>query len=291
MTGFWQTVIFATILIAILVASAAALAAVSAWQRRRRQRTVELTIANEGNERSRYDIRAEANSGALNFRYSSGGADLTPVYQSTGGSAPTGPSSAVAAAAAAVDRPAAPPQASGPPLPGLVAELLVTVGYILPGSAGASLRNAASQIRYGQSTVDKAQKVGGRMAGLAGSAASTSQQIAGSAAPAPLTAAQPSPATLSEAWWRTPYVEPGRSLTISLLIGPGAAAPAPAEAYRVLSRSAERSDAAIVAEDGLVRLDGQGGLVRWLPYAAILALALLVALGAYGAVQAIFPVR
>jgi hypothetical protein len=299
MTPFWQTVIFAVILVCVLAVTVIALVALAAWQRRQRQQTTILTIANDGNERSRYDLRAESASGALSFRFVAGGIPLAPsgVVVQAPLATSTGPAVRPVEAAAPPVSPAVPEQPSGPPLAGLVAELLVTIGYVLPGSAGTALRNAASQIRYGQSAADKAAKLGGRVSRVAGSAAATGQQIAGTvgggqAAPAAAAAAEPaSTYTPSELWWRTAYVEPGASLGVEVQIGPGAASPGAAETYRVLTRSAERGDAAIVAEDGVARLGGAGGLARWLPYLAILALALLVSLGAYGAVQTVFPVR
>ena len=177
--------IFVILPLVIIVAAIGALILIARWQRNARRSTVKVFITNEGNLRGRFNLRGEAAGSELNFRFALNGASLPQTYTPAPMPAMTAgvnPPAAVYASAA----PEAPasytaPEPKGPPLASLVADLLMGVGYILPGSAGQSLMSAGGRIRYGQAVTDRAGKVAGRVAAVAGSTAQTSQQIASAA--------------------------------------------------------------------------------------------------------------
>jgi hypothetical protein len=273
----------------IIVAAIGALILIAKWQRNARRTTLKVFLANEGNTRGRFNLRAESAGSELNFRFALNGASLSTTYTAA-------PPSAVAAGVnpqAAAPAPAAPvapasytaPEPKGPPLASLIADLLMGLGYILPGSAGTSLMNAAGRIRYGQAVTDRAGKVAGRIGAVAGSTAQTSQQIAssvggGAAKPAPVAGAPVAqgPATPSGpviTWWQTPFMEPGAALELGLVVTPTGASGAQFSSFRIVSRSAESEDAPLVATEATIRIDGPSGPGRWIPYISVVFLAMV----------------
>jgi hypothetical protein len=286
--------IFVILPLAIVLVAIGALILIARWQRSARRSTLKLFLTNEGNIRGRFNLRAEAAGGDLTFRFAHNGASLPVCYT-------PGPSPAVAAGVnpqVAASTSVAPeavasytaPEPKGPPLASLVADLLMGLGYILPGSAGTTLMSAAGRIRYGQAVTDRAGKVAGRIGAVAGSTAQTSQQIVSAAGgnPArPAPAANPLTAPGSAApggpvvtWWQTPFLEPGAALELGVMATPTGSSGARVAGFKVLSRSAEYDDAPLVINEATIRIDGPSGFGRWIPYIfvvflAIVALALL----------------
>jgi hypothetical protein len=273
----------------IVVIAIVLLIVIARWQRSARRSTVRVFITNEGNLRSRFNLRAESAGSDLAFRFALNGASLPATYTP----APAAPFAPATSAPAAYSVPATPeaassysiPEPKGPPLASLIADLLMGVGYILPGSAGQGLMSAASRIRYGQAVTDRAGKVAGRVGAVAGSTARTGQQIASTAAggapgagqaantPASFSASQPSGPVIT--WWQTPFLEPAAALALDLTIIPtGSTSPRNA-AFRIVSRGAEFDDSPLVTSDATTRIGGPAGLGRWIPYLAVIFLAIV----------------
>jgi hypothetical protein len=285
-----STLIFAVIFLVILAVTLVALVTLAVWQRGRRNKTLALTIANQGNVRDRYNLRAESAADGLSFRFAANGAPLQQVGGTGVAAPPVTALATVTASDAAPMSPSGPPAPPGPSLTGLIAELLSGIGYFLPGSMGQSLTRTASQLRYGQAMASKATQVSTRMAGVAGSTLRTGKELVAVTGSAQGSAAIP-PAPGGKAWWQTPSVEPGASLKIGVHLSPGPAASGRSERYQLLSRSAEQDGAESITADGEARLGGGAGIWRWLPYLLILAASLVISLAAFAAVQANFGVR
>jgi hypothetical protein len=280
--------IFVILPVVIILAAIVAVVLIARWQRKARRSLVKVFLTNEGNLRGRVNLRGESSGSELTFRFALNGASL-PVTYTPGPSAmgaAAGPP-AVAYAPAAQEAPASytVPEPSGLPLASLVADLLMGVGYILPGSAGQSLMGAASRIRYGQAVTDRAGKVVGRVSAVAGSTAKTGQQIAskvggGAAAAGPagnpqtaqgVTAASGTAVT----WWQTPLLEPGETLELGMTITPAGSAGTQMAGFRIVSRAAESDDAVAVVNEATVRIGGASGLGRWIPYISVIFLAIV----------------
>jgi hypothetical protein len=282
-------VIFVILPLFIIVAAIGALVLIARWQRNARRSTVKLFITNEGNLRGRFNLRAESAGSELSFRFALNGASLPATYTPAPASAMTAgvnpPAAAYASAAPEAPSSYTAPEVKGPPLASLVADLLMGVGYILPGSAGQSLMGAASRIRYGQAVTDRAGKVAGRVGAVAGSTAQTSQQIGsamggGSAKPGPAAGplatqgvAMPSGPVVT--WWQTPFLEPGQALELGMVVTPTGSSGAKVASFKIVSRSAESDDAPAVANEATIRIGGPSGLGRWIPYISVVFLAVV----------------
>jgi hypothetical protein len=275
--------------LAIIVAAIGAFILIAKWQSNARRSTLKLHLTNEGNTRGRFNLRAEPAGSDLGFRFALNGAGLPMTYT------PAPPSAMTAGAGPQVSTPApaAPvavasytaPEPKGPPLASLVADLLMGLGYILPGSAGTALMNAAGRIRYGQAVTDRAGKVAGRIGAVAGSTAQTSQQIAsavggGAAKPGPVASSPGAQGPIVPTgpvitWWQTPFVEPGAALELGLVVTPTGSSAAQYAGFKIVSRSAESDDAPLVVTETTIRIGGPSGPGRWIPYLSVIFLAIV----------------
>ncbi|MEJ2209162.1 MAG: hypothetical protein P8129_09020 [Anaerolineae bacterium] len=286
------------ILGAVVVLMAAVAMVVAARLRRLRLRSrVSLEVTNVGNVKSRYNLRAEDPQGALRFQFTLDG-DGLPA-RAIGRSAPARPASSVATAkteretagqrkgAGAREKANALMQVSN-----ALAGLLSMVGSLLPRAVGVPLQQKASQMRRVQSQASYAQQVPVQMAWLKSSATRAVPGAPGARAaqPAPHEEA-PTEASGEDdldggfTWSQTPYVQPGKTLAIDLLIRSLLATRDQAHTYQVISQSAELAGtdrlgaAPVVAAEGRVRIRGGFWARRFLPYLLIvLAAALLLVL-------------
>lgn len=273
--------------------------------RKRSRRRCQLEIINTGNIQSRYRLRAKEELNALKFEFFAGKNLLPPLMVTRPAPATTVPGAVMPAAVPAAPplqasarqpAPAAPPaapaqaksrggakqalgkvesaQSQAYGCSYMITEILETLGSILPGSAGASVRRASGQIHKGQMVADRAVRAPTQTARSvqhlqyqvaeavpAGSQSATTPAGAGGgyAAPAaspqaagsgaaygsgvaygPIStggvyASQPQPGYVSAPvgngvgngaqkaagnWVQTPFVEPGDSLKLDLLITP-----------------------------------------------------------------------
>jgi hypothetical protein len=269
--------------IAVVVAAVVAVVVVGRVRKARLQARVRLELHNEGNVRSRYDLRAEEPEGVLRFEFSLGG-DSLPLH---------GP---VAAAPAPTKRQAERPSRDRPApksggarqkanaviqTGGAVAGLLSMVGSLLPRSVGIPLQQKASEMRRVQAQASYAQQVPNQVAWLKSSAA---RAVPGAPAAKPAEAAPPpEPSTSGPefTWAQTPYVPPGESLAVELLVRSALPAHNQEYAYQVLSRSADQAAAALVAAEGRVRIRGGFWARRFLPYLLIGATTVVLLLLVY----------
>jgi len=266
--------------IAVVVAAAVAVVVVGRVRKARLQARVRLELHNEGNVKSRYDLRAEEPQGVLQFEFSLGG-DSLPVHGHVAAAqAPTKRQ----AEKASRDRPA--PKSSGArqkanaviQTGGAVAGLLSMVGSLLPRSVGIPLQQKASEMRRVQAQASYAQQVPNQVAWLKSSAA---RAVPGAPAAKPAEAGQPAeapPPGPQFAWAQTPYVQPDESLAVDLFVRSALPASNQEYAYQVISRSADQAAAPLMAAEGSVRIKGGFWARRFLPYGLIgaITVALLI---------------
>lgn len=265
-------------------------------QARRFRQTYLVEISNRGNVQSRYVLRAEDQSGALWFTFVLGGLELPgqAVIQPSGATAqraqvdapsiPRAPSPQLRTGVDTVKR----ARSGGMRAGSTVAGILDSLGTLLPRSVGTPLLRAAAQIRRGQGKVRGVERLPGRAAQL------KSRVVPGRPSarpqPVPTTRQEPIPpaiasATIKPGWVETPFVEPGETLAIDLLIDP--ANPYRTQAYPLVvkSRSLEQRESSWVVEESDVKIVEPTFLQRYSPFlvtAIIAAAVLLLALALIG---------
>jgi hypothetical protein len=183
---------------------------------------------------------------------------------------------------------------------------MVNVSYLMPGAGGRKMRGNISQVRGVQYEAYEGLEMPGRVdrvvkaaaPGVGGPATNTAVGGYASAptaiAPAPTATLihHDAPTVLAQAgtarpgWSVTPYIDPGQSLVVQLLVSPLRAPRSQHYAFRILSRTAEEENAPPVIEHGTVALKGVGIGRRILSTVLfLLSLALLGLLAWYLAVQ------
>ncbi len=194
-TGVIIALALVPILIIVLV-TIMALKRIAHILRQRSQRKCRLEIANLGNIQSRYGLRARDTGGDLKFQFAVGGSALSPLSATQTTPAATVPTGTTIASAPAPLSPQAQPLAAptqpvaatvASPAPSslpsgrqpksgtrqavgkaqekqakaygcayAIIEILDSVAFLLPGSAGASVRRMSAKISGGQAVVDRA---------------------------------------------------------------------------------------------------------------------------------------
>jgi hypothetical protein len=151
---------------------------------------------------------------------------------------------------------------------GTIADLLSSVGSLLPSSMRTPVWRMANQLRQGRSAVRRAEQLPRRVARTA------------SVAPTFKTKGKPKTAPISPKvvsnWLQTPLVEPGATLTIDLFIYPVKSRQDGFYPFQVLSRSVEQEEAPLVVEEGSLQIPGASRFRRYSPYLLILAIAAVI---------------
>lgn len=227
--------------------------------------------------RSRYELKVEDPSGALDFQLTLNGASLPHKQALVSSSAPAkAPVSSTASPAPAAKSAAVSTggvmQKVGQAkrVSSILAYFLGMVGSFLPRSIGAPLIQASYKMTDVQYKAYQMERVSGQVGALrpgeraAGPAALAATPEATAAPSAP---SQTLPATMSlNAWSPTPFVEPDQTLALELTIDPARVrAPQPIEVpFQVMSRSLDQENAPWVAENGIITV-AHTGLGRYLP--------------------------
>ena len=267
------------IIIAIAIAIGVVLAFVVRAQNKRRRQVCRLEISNTGNVRSRYELKVEDTSGALDFQLTLNGANLPQkqilVSSSAPAKAPVSPTASPAPAAAkpatsgmggVMQKVGRAKQASG-----TLAYFLGLIGSFLPRSIGAPLIQASYKMTDVQYKAYQMERASGQVGALRPGERAAGPATLAAAAPettvAPSAPSQTLPATMSlNAWSPTPFVEPDQTLALELTIDPARVrAPQPIEVpFQVMSRSLDQENAPWVAENGIITV-AHTGLGRYLP--------------------------
>jgi hypothetical protein len=294
--------------IAVIAVAAVVWALLARRQRQRSRRTCHLELANLGNVRSRYELRAEDPGQALQFSFVLGGARLygqsvtPPTAPSTSsGQAPStsngtfasgqAPSTSSGQAAASSLERAGRAKGWAMHTGSAVAGTLSTLGALLPRSASGPLRQVASQIRRGGGSVRRAEHLtrqAGRLRPKARSGTPPLRQASLDYArdrqgrpTRPSTGAEKVPAAArsdvtAQTWVQTPFVEAGDTLAIDLLISPTDPYQTAYYPFTVTSRSLDAPDAPLIAEEGSVHVVGLTLFQRFGPLLVALTIGMML---------------
>jgi hypothetical protein len=255
-------------------------------QRRRQRRALAVELQNQGNVRSRYDLRADDPGQALIFGWEADGAPLgrrqlaeridvepparhQPVLEPKQPALPNGTGSLqrVQEGTSAAMRSS-----------GGLASLLNGIASLLPRSAQAPLRRISRQIGRGRSTVGQARTASSRATRLARRAKSAKRQER-----------EPQPRVSRSPWSQTSFVEPGQTLTVKLLVDPAQPYRAQQRTFHVYSRSVEQEDAPVTVDEQVLLIPGVSWFRRWSPFALLYVTAAAVTLVVYWLVRAGVP--
>ena len=279
--------------LAIIVAAIIVLINVLRIQGKGRQYKYRLSLSNQGNVASRYDLKAEDPAGLLKFQFALNGSPLgarqraVPIVSDVQ-SVPQAvrPEPQVQAPqAGGVKKAAGAAMGAG----GVIAEMLMSIGYLLPGSIGRPLISLASQMRYGEYAANRVGNVQNQVQQLGKIGQSSGgTYVGGSSSPLPASSraeqqaplAQPGPfapsvaVVTADSWTQTPVVAPGGTLAMDLSITPLKADHTQRCTFSIASRAVEDPAAQLVRETGDVQLTGISMVQRVLPW-IVFALVLL----------------
>lgn len=290
-------------------------------QRQVQVKACAVEVANEGNIRSRYELRAEDPSGMLKFEFM---LDNTDLAQRVG--------EPVAAGAAATTVAARGPSASTEKTPNQTIEKakgawtkaseverkavntvdysstfstwFVTISYLLPGGLGDSLRNSMSGLFNTQYAVRNAVDTPGRyqrmvtasapppMAGNPNAPLNTGNQLPATysrtgngattqTATTQAAVAPAKPVVARTGWSLTPPIDAGDSLTVQLKVRPARFPKSQHYGFLVLSRSVDGNEDVPITDHGSVALRGGPILRRILSWVLLGVTAILLALFAW----------
>jgi VWFA-related protein len=279
-------------LLAGLVVSLLLWGRVQRSQRAVQVKTCQVEISNHGNARSRYELRAEDPTGALKFQFALNEAGLahragTPAAAApdrrlaAGGSAPAAEADGRRNPKAALNAGIEKGQRSLSVAEN-ISVWLMNLSYLVPGAAGRQLRGQVSQSRTLQYDVHEGLEMPGRVERMVKAATPGTVQglshgpapanVAAGSGSAAATAALPAPGASAGAgaaptalaaagkahpgWSVTPYIEPGSTLAVQLLVSPARRPKTQHYSFRVLSRTAEDDSATPLIEHGTVALRG-----------------------------------
>lgn len=277
--------IFAAVVILLTVV---ALVAISRLRRKRVERRLRLEVTNEGNVRSRYELRAEDPVGALNFRFSIQGASLGEEAKAE----PT----------AAAPQPS-PSGVGTPPTTGkglgqaadqalgcgtAISEILLTVGTLLPSPVSRPVMRLASTLRGGEVKAARIRTLPGyagrlklRPSASPGSPRPPQKGSTSASGERAAPAGTPAQGSQGPLWVQTPFLKPGETLALDLTVRSVRAGEGRDQPFRVISRCTEQADAAPVAQEGWVHITG-GFLARpLLPDLVVVATAIGLLLAVY----------
>ena len=302
------------IVLIVLVVAAIAVIVIARWQRMNLEKNFRLEIRNQGNAPSQFELKAEDPDRILAFEFRLAGVSLSPSPTSQATQVPelaSQPQQSVEAGEVVETR-----SRMGLPDTGqaqqkmqgamgasrAIADVLSSLGMMLPRSIGGPLLEASAQLRRGRGRVDTVQsmpkRVGdqakrvkaasGSVSGMVGSTPAGTQASAPTrtqdsvparsepSAPVMQPAAAPVAQVAAQQWVQTPAVEPGESVRIDLKIRPTRARSGRLCSFSILTRSLEQEDAPIESDEWTGEIGGVGGLRRYHPYALIASIAIFL---------------
>ena len=287
------------IVVVTVIAAVVAVVLVARLRKKRLQKKFCLEVTNQGNVRSRYRLRAEDLEKALGFRFAVDGNSLPQLDLPESAARVAQPGVPASAEAVPVGPPPSTKDVSAKgggtrkkadkalTAAGAIAELLSTIGMILPSSMGSPLFQKAGQLRQGQIKARRVEQLPDRMTWLKPGAAkqAQSQDVA---APSPVAAQQPAVSSAGRAiqadglsWVQTPFIQPGETLAVDLFIKAMTSGKSQYRLFQVFSSSVEQENAPLVVEEGSVQIGGGFWTRRVLPYLLIAAAAITILLLAF----------
>jgi hypothetical protein len=267
---------FVIIVIVIALVAIVAIIAVARFQRKKLQKRFSVEIVNQGNVQSRYELRAEDPADSLCFEFALHGESLPQRQVFTSTSVATVTERVPATNPSPPARPGGIGTATSKALGigGLVASLFTTLGYLLPGSAGRYLLTTASELRMGQVQVSRARQATDQVSSLKRTASRVPQAAASPGIPSAPRAASPVVQSAAVPWVQTPFVQPGETLAVDLIIRANRAGRGRPYPFSVISRSIEQENTPLVVTEGSTPLGGGFWTRRFMPYTVIFAAAI-----------------
>lgn len=242
-------------------------------QGRRRQKIYRLEISNLGNVHSRYELRAEDPAGALRFQFTLKGARLpqrsvpqvTAVTTKVPASSPTGPTRGRGR------------EATGQALRtgSAIADVVSSVGAILPRSVGAPVQRVAHPMYQAQRTARHAARLPTQVGRAMPASSATRPQTTTVGRRTPTE--PPPPHWVEESWAQTPFVASGETLRLDLRIAPLNPYQTQHYSFRVISRALEQENAPLMVEKGSVQVVGVSWFHRLLPYFTFATVVMVIA--------------
>jgi hypothetical protein len=168
-----------------------------------------------------------------------------------------------------------------------ITRLISSISTILPRSVGAPLQRVARPMRRTQSAASRVTRLPTQVTKVtrAVPASPSAKSTAQATRPMPVSSSargtarptraparpQTVPVTLAphlvgEAWSQTPFLEPGETLTVDLLIAPLNPYRSRYYSFRVISRSLDQEKPPLVVEEGSIQIVGISWFRRLLPY-------------------------
>jgi hypothetical protein len=244
-----------------------ALAYLAIYMRRKRiERRIRAEVTNLGNVNSRFHLRVENPGEAIEVVFYHSRQRLPWI--AVEGNAPAAPALAYAAAGEVPQyqhESAAQKAAQGAGVLSSASSLLSGLGNILPRQLGRPFQQLGSRIYRGQMKVGVARSKVNRTMSYAPNISSS-----GSTVPTASTA------DTSIVWAETQSVDPGESLTLSVLLKPAWSGQDQVCAFRLLSISPDAPTAQVVAQESQVTV--KGGFLSHAFYPQLVVLALTAAL-------------
>lgn len=260
----WHWAVF---LIVVAGLTLLVLPAIFKWQRSRRQKVVHLELVNRGNVRSRYALHASEPSGNLGFHFLLNGMPLLEQTVTIGTASPvqkpapatkTGtPQSKNVQKTSNVQRTLSQTTQTG----GLIANLLSTVGRLLPTSLGKPLLDMSADMRKGQQLASRARQASQYAGQLQSKGTRASRHPASVTTTAPVIVP-----TVVETWAHTQFVEPNQKTSIELSILPDKPYQHGYFTYTVKSRSVEFKEAPETLEAYTLQLEPLNPFDRYAPF-------------------------
>lgn len=266
-----------------------ALAVVIWWLLVRRQRWLvqrecRLEIANLGNVRSRYELQANDPADALRFTFVLGGS----VLEAPSNKLSEKPLDKETRKRQDEKKPSIEIGASLKKAKGAknwmvgagntVANMLGTLGMMLPSSIGGPLRQAAGQIRRGRASVSRAERVSGQVSRLKQKGTKARPPKAAEKAPPEATPTPARPGSTEPSpdlgWVRTPFVEPGETMSLKLLIDPRDISKTQSYTFTVNSHSLEQPGRQTIIEESEIEIEGLTSFQRYGPFLVVLTAAM-----------------
>lgn len=299
--------------LAVMLLTIALFILIGRVQRKRSLCRGALEIANLGNIQSRYSLRAAGGEDHVDFLFGVNGAILPQILQPTPELLPAEPEQAAAPASRVSRREKKGVRQQVQSVEAVqsrvyggtfnITQILDTISQLLPGSAGLKVARASQRISSQHATVDRAVRsqtimvktadhfrgqVAGALPGEKGKLPAAGQSVTGdkqyqfkagrvmpgNGSVALEHSAYPNPANKS---FETPWVEPGETLLINVIIAPRRPYRKEACNFTLTSQAIDQPDAPAVSEQGVVEIKGVFWLWRFLwPAALILAMAGLI---------------
>jgi len=270
------------------------------------QKTCQLEINNEGNIRTRYELKADDPLGALKFQFMLNGVDLAkpPDLPPPPLAALPAPAPRNGRSAAQASRGEKAAKGSGLKAAGgrayasssILANILGTVGYMLPRSMGDPLVKASMGMRQAQTNTDRMRDVSRDANQLktaaSGKGAPTSYSTPSQSEPAADTAlavtasrsvAGVATGPVGPITPVTPPVAPGEVVMVQLVVDPIGIPKAKEYIFRVITKALDVGETTEIIEQGSIKIARRPFYLRLLPWLAFIPLALVaVWVGQFG---------